>query len=108
MFLFILSIIFVLIWTGCGALVLRQWIQDAISIQEQMKFFAKLESEQAVVSNAARYFTRRMDLYNANQDLLALLKEKEEQPKHFWYSTTPSFLLLGPILMVPFLRNRIY
>lgn len=107
MFLFILSVTLFLLWTGSGALVLRQWIEDAIRIEEQMNFFAKLESEQAVVSNAARYFTRRMDLYNANQDLLALLKEKKEQPKHFWCSTAPSFLMLGPVLMVPFLRNRI-
>lgn len=107
MVLFLSLLAIVLLWTGAGALTLTRWVNEAIDIQEQINIYSHMESEQPVVSSAARYFTKRVELYNLNQDILQLLQEKKEQPHRFWFSTVPSFLLLGPILLVPFLRNRI-
>jgi len=108
MMFFLSLLVIILLWTGAGAFTLNRWLNNAIEVQDQMDFYLRMESEQPLVSNAARYFTKRMELYNLNEELLQLLNEKKEQPRHFWLSTVPSFLLLGPILLVPFLRNRIH
>lgn len=107
MVIFLSLLVFVLLWTGAGALTLNRWVNEAIEVQEKMDFYFGMESEQPMVSKAASYFTKRMQLFNENQELLQLLNEKKEQPRRFWLSTVPSFLLLGPILLIPFLRNRI-
>jgi len=107
MYLLLVLFLFGLIWTGFGALAILKWLEEATEIEDKITLFLQLEKEQPTVGQSARYFTNRMNLINNHQDLLALKAEQKERPRHFWFATVPSFLLLGPVLLIPAFRKRI-